>query len=68
MSELDTMEAAVTKALATYDDNRAWASGELVIEYAEAGGMMGSDSAFKPIDRREFAERLLNALNEVRNA
>lgn len=68
MSELptvDEMAVAIDAALTTYDNNQTWASGELLIEYAEAGGYMGSDSAFKPIDHVEFAGRVLAQLEKL---
>lgn len=62
---VEQMRQAIDAALKSYDNNRTWSSGELVVETAEAYGGMGSASAFKSIDRREFAERVLAALDVV---
>ena len=62
MPTVNELARAVKAALATYDNNQTWATGVLAVEYAEAGGYMGSDSAYKDIDPEEFAQRLYEAL------
>lgn len=60
----EELAAAITTALETYDDDRAWATGVLAVEYDEAGGYMGSAPAYKAIDHDEFAGRVLEALQK----
>ena len=58
------IRAALDAALKTYDNDMAWESADLYVEQDEAGGYMGSDSAYRPIDRDEFAQRFLGALEK----
>jgi hypothetical protein len=49
---------ALDDTLQSFDNIRTWSKADIFLETAEAGGYMGSDSAYRFIDRDEFVDRL----------